>query len=307
LRTLGRSADVPSRAASAGDEPWVAVETLRSRLRSLALLSLAIGPAACLSAGPSPVQRAVPAADLGAIAGRSPRLSPPLRLALPDDAVVRIVTDGATCSGTLIAPDLVLTAHHCIVERDESGVALDRDLAASSVSVELGGDYLPWGTVGVRAVVAPPCGHRGGNGDLAVLVLGRKLGGVRPMAPRLVGPVRVGETIEPVGFGRCSLSRDGIHRSWRDGGPVQTVNPGTVVANASICPGDSGGPARVAGTAEVVGVVSAAVMDGDDKTREPAIFTRIDAWREVFALARQIADGANPAELPPVGGCHDEL
>ena len=90
---------------------------------------------------------------------------------------------------------------------------------SSAIEVELGGDYLPWGTVKVRAVVAPACGYEGGHGDIAVLVLARKLVGLGMMRARLADPPTLGETIDPVGFGRCPLSNDGIHRIRREGGP----------------------------------------------------------------------------------------
>jgi hypothetical protein len=54
---------------------------------------------------------------------------------------------------------------------------------------------------------------------------------------------------------------------------------------------------------EVVGVVSAGVMDDDDQTRDPTTFTRLDVWRSLFANAQLILDGSSPAEVPPVEGC----
>jgi V8-like Glu-specific endopeptidase len=206
----------------------------------------------------------------------------------------------------LITNNLVLTAHHCIVERDAKGEILESDLPSSAIEVELGGDYLPWGTVKVRAVVAPACGYEGGHGDIAVLVLARKLVGLGMMRARLADPPTLGETIDPVGFGRCPLSNDGIHRIRREGGPIQKIGGGAVFAAASICPGDSGGPARSRATGEVLGVVSAGVMDDDDQTRDPTTFTRLDVWRPLFATAQLIVDGSSPAEVPPVGGCLPE-
>jgi secreted trypsin-like serine protease len=73
-----------------------------------------------------------------------------------------------------------------------------------------------------------------------------------------------------------------------------------MVLDASVCPGDSGGPVVVRGTHEVVGVVSLSAMDGDDRTRAPSIMARVDTFRRVFAQGRLIADGMSPAELPPL-------
>lgn len=225
--------------------------------------------------------------------------SPPMALANPDDAVVRVVGPQMTCSGTLIDDDLVLTAHHCVVKK-KAGALTRETLAAADLQVELGGDYLAWGTVRPRAVVVPPCGWSGGAGDLAVLVLERKLVGMSTMTPRLDKPPRMGEPLDPVGFGRCALSPDGIHRRDLAGGDVVATTQETFVLQASICPGDSGGPVRTRGTHEVVGVVSQSAMDGDEHTKNVTILARIDAYRSVFAAARQIADGADPRELPPL-------
>jgi len=193
-----------------------------------------------------------------------------------------------------------------VVERGVDGEILDKDLPAAAIEVELGGDYLPWGTVKVRAVVTPACGYRGGHGDIAVLVLARKLVGLAMMPARLAEPPSMGELIDPVGFGRCPLSSDGVHRIRRAGGAVEQVGTGAVFASASVCPGDSGGPARSRVTGEVVAVVSASIMDDDDETRDPSTFTRLDVWRGLFANAQLIGDGASPAEVPPVTGCEPE-
>jgi hypothetical protein len=266
------------------------------------LLLAGLGTAGCGGPRSGPV---LPAARIGS-EHRPWSLSPPIAVGLPDEAVVHVVSKGVGCSGTLITNQLVLTAHHCIVERGVDGEILDKDLPATAMEVELGGDYLPWGTVKVIAVVAPPCGHRGGHGDIAVLVLARKLVGLAMMPARLATPPLSGEMIDPVGFGRCPLSTDGVHRIRRQGGAVEQIGTGAVFASASICPGDSGGPARSRDTGEVVAVVSAAVMDDDDATRDPSTFTRLDVWRPLFANARMIVDGSSPAELPPVTGCEPE-
>ena len=214
----------------------------------------------------------------------------------------------------------MLTAHHCVVRRSEAGELTTTRHRPEDLSIELGGDDLAWGRVGVKAVVTPPCGHRGGTGDVAVLVLERKLVGVATMTPRLDAPPNVAPTdpnvpalpgandvqhrevavVDPVGFGRCALSSGGVHRRPRLGGPIEAIDKGTFRLRASICPGDSGGPVLVRGSSEVVGVVSMSAMDADERTAGISIAARIDSVRSVFAHARAIGDGASPAELPPM-------
>jgi hypothetical protein len=222
---------------------------------------------------------------------------PSAALASPDDAVVRVVGPQMTCSGTLIDEDLVLTAHHCVVERDARGGFTPKLVAAGAVQVELGGDFLPWGNVGLRAILAPSCGEAGGKGDIAVLVLERKLVGMATLSVEDEVP-HAGEGVYPQGFGRCALSAEGIRRREREGGTVMAVSPGTFEAQASICPGDSGGPVLDARTHEVVGVVSLSAMDHDETTRARSVFARVDQAPKLVAYARLVADGADPADMP---------
>ncbi len=260
-----------------------------------------VGLAAC---APIPKQATVrPAALQASLDGndvRKLRVDPPLSFVTEQDAVVRMVSKEHTCSGVLVAEDLVLTAHHCVV-RPRAGAPSELEyLNPQGISIELGGDHIPWGAVSVKALVAPQCGAKGGGGDVAVLVLSRGLVGVPTASVRFDRPVQIGENIDPVGFGRCATS-DGIRRHTREGGSVRGLTYETLHLLASVCPGDSGGPAFRRGTTEVVGVVSLSDMDGDERTRGQSVVARIDAYKSLLANARMIGDGAaSPNELPPV-------
>ncbi len=224
----------------------------------------------------------------------------PPALTNDDDYVVRIVVGSVTCSGTLIQDDRVLTAHHCVAARDNSGTVLPREVKPEQIRVELGGDYLPWGDVGVRAVIAPNCGYVSGDGDLAVLVLERRLIGVATRPVRLEQPPTKRDSIEPIGFGRCALSSDGVHRKHRAGGSIELVSEGRFRLSAAICPGDSGGPALSGASGDILGVISASAMDGDELTRDRSEFVRVDRWRALFANAALVSSGTSPSELPPI-------
>jgi hypothetical protein len=51
---------------------------------------------------------------------------------------------------------------------------------------------------------------------------------------------------------------------------------------------------------EILGVISASAMDGDERTRDRSEFVRVDRWRSLFAYAALVASGTSPAELPPI-------
>jgi hypothetical protein len=222
-----------------------------------------------------------PSAD--ELAAEQRLLTQPFALAVPEDAIVRVVGPSMTCTGTVIEDDLILTAHHCLVERGARGEYSKKLLDPASVKIELGGDYFAWGEVSTRAIV-----------------LSRKLVGLSTMTPRLEAAPKIGEEVNPVGFGRCALSPDGIRRKERTGGAIRALTGETMFLDASVCPGDSGGPVFAKGSREIVGVVSLSAMDHDERTRGASVMARIDAYRLVFAHARLIADGIASNELPPL-------
>jgi V8-like Glu-specific endopeptidase len=226
-------------------------------------------------------------------------LGPSADLASPSDVVVRVVGPQMTCTGALVAEDIVLTAHHCVVKRGHHGEYTTDIATPSEVDIELGGDYLPWGHVGARAILAPSCGEAGGRGDIAAIVLERKLVGMATMGIQQSAPRR-GEEVYTVGFGRCALSPEGIRRRVRQGGPIGSVAPGTFAVQSSVCPGDSGGPVLDRATHEVVGIVSLSAMDYDETTPGLSVFARLDDTPKMLAYARLIADGADPGDLPPL-------
>ncbi len=252
-------------------------------------------PSVSQAAGPQD-----PVPNLDQLGGRS--------LLSPRDAVVRVVAPNQTCSGTLIDEDLVLTAHHCVVERGPQGRFTTTVLKPTQVQVQLGGDFLPIATKSLKWIVAPSCGEAGGRGDVAVLVLESRVVGFDDWKWSVAeeSPAQ-GEFVRPFGFGRCALSAEGVRRREdREGGEISSVAPGTFEAQASVCPGDSGGPVVDPrscdrnGRCALVGVVSLSAMDHDEATRGRTVFARIDDMHKVISAARAVADATDPTDVPPV-------
>ena len=181
--------------------------------------------------------------------------------------VVRIEsTLGEICSGTLIAPDLVLTAAHCVMQpAGYSIVAVDRGFRQRRVSViaaSMHPDFVPGTTPEDQPGV-----------DLALLKLEQPLGAdYAPLDPRGAGSIGNGDAVDIAGFGVVAENRRNTARTLRQAhlvsiGSLQVANRVTVVtdrrrmaetAGAGACLGDSGGPILSGGPGgyRIVGVVS---------------------------------------------------
>jgi hypothetical protein len=170
----------------------------------------------------------------------------------PDGAVVR-------CSGTLVAPAVVLTAAHCLEGRPVAGIAA---LLPDGVT--------PEGYDAVAYVVHPDyVPGRLAFADIALLALEAPVAGVTPMPLASVAP-QPGTTATIVGFGSNEAGLEGLKQS----GTVRLrhcprlFRPARIVRGQlasslcwrprrrgqDTCRGDSGGPLLVGGA--VAGVTS---------------------------------------------------
>jgi hypothetical protein len=215
------------------------------------------------------------------------------------DSVVVLTTfkDGlrrSLCTATLVAPNLIITARHCVSDTDSStacskegtpitggGVKADRD--PKNLVVFLGKDGIVPNTEvetngnarGAKVVVDPTatiCNH-----DVAFVVLDQKV--TAPVAQIRLGAPTMTETVSAVGWGidetgtlpksrevRPNIALIGLGPALYPDHATYGYGDAEFMIGESACAGDSGSPAFAASGA-IVGIAARA---GNGKPRDPA-------------------------------------
>lgn len=196
------------------------------------------------------------------------------------DAVVAIDLGNGLCTGTLVAPDRVLTARHCVSFTDEAvncenGGGVVRGNRDPRSFVIYGGDDASKPLAHGKSLVVPKVGKICG-GDAAVIVLDRKLG-THPIAIASA-PAR-GSYVTVVGYGQRG-SGGPIGERMKRRSRVLALGKTEMELGEATCPGDSGGPA-LDDRGRIVGIVSRGTVpcDGRGATN---IFSRVDAHTDLL-------------------------
>jgi hypothetical protein len=227
--------------------------------------------------------------------------------------IVSLSNRGAgICSGSLIAPNLVLTAQHCVSELNSEYVQCGRTRftgqhSASEMYVttktqlsQNPGDYFSVRAIHVPADSDQVCGH-----DIALLVLSQNVPGTEatPLVPRIDLDANRSENYTAKGYGHTGSGRGSGVRRTLDGRSVQcagrqcpdytSVQVQEFLGTDGTCQGDSGGPA-IDGQGRVLGALSRGAS-GCASSVYSGVFQWRTWMREIGADAAQQGQYDEPA------------
>jgi MYXO-CTERM domain-containing protein len=267
------------------------------------------------------------------------------------DAVVLLVHfDPSTgvfgqCTGSLLAPNVVLTARHCVADTDESAAcdvtgtplaqgAVRGNHKPDTLYVFTGPNRPDFGNRDVKpdgqgAKILDDGGKNLCNHDIAMVILKDPVPNAKLAKIRLDGPVLKTDVLTAIGWGVTDKTDQPATRQQRTGitilgvGPddstLLAVPPNEFQVGESICSGDSGGPA-LAPSGAIVGVVSRGGNATKPDPNNPAsscingenLYTKVAPFKDFIEGGLKLVDaepwlenGPDPRLLKPGAACGD--
>jgi hypothetical protein len=199
-------------------------------------------------------------------------------------ALAHVHTPDGVCSGVVLSPRVVVTAHQCI-----AGANGARAVAPSTAFyVEVASSTMTWTRRTVTHVVTGSCEWH--KLDIAALVVSEPIEWVVPLRVTTAPPP--GATLQALGFGRCAGETRGLSNRT---GELLSREGDAIVLDVPLCRGDVGGPVVDSG-AQVLGLVSHQ-DDPDNAARHTTTIVRLDTTpaRAVVAQAHTFADKGDGA------------
>lgn len=228
------------------------------------------------------------------------------------NAVIFIMMNGSRqdfCTGTLIAPNLVITARHCVSDISETSECgtFTKQMSPSSLSIAVGVNPGARVATATKIIVDTAKGNSGCSNDIALFQLDHDVAGAVVSKVRL-SQLKVGEAAHTAGYGDDGSGTPTQGRYVKNGIKIDSVGPasysyqtkngqtlpvnlpvGEVVTGESTCFGDSGGPLFDA-AGNIVGVTSRGI--DEECVDRPSIYS------DTASHAQLITDAAVAAGHP---------